>query len=112
MSRDHVYSFSLKIDNYLPVAQGQHWGVFSFEKHRYFSKHRRKMLRIIFRIYILLCIVQIVISMNQKERDWGPNPTVFNIGGVLSNSESERYFNETISVSKQYFLTVIIFSSY
>lgn len=38
--------------------------------------------------------------MNQRERDWGPNPTVFNIGGVLSNNESERYFNETISVSK------------
>lgn len=61
------------------------------------------MLRVIFRVSVFICIIQIVISMNQKERDWGPNPTVFNIGGVLSNSESERYFNETISVSKQYF---------
>lgn len=58
------------------------------------------MLRVFLRVFILNCIVQIVISMNQRERDWGPNPTVFNIGGVLSNSESERYFNETISVSK------------
>lgn len=25
---DHVYSFQAKIDNYLPVEQGQRWGVF------------------------------------------------------------------------------------
>lgn len=47
--------------------------------------------------------IGIVVSMNQRDRDWGPNPTVFNIGGVLSNNESERYFNETISVSESIF---------
>lgn len=31
----------------------------------------------------------------------GENPTFFNIGGVLSNSESERNFSETIAVSKR-----------
>jgi hypothetical protein len=30
----------------------------------------------------------------------GDNPTFFNIGGVLSNIESERNFSETIAVSK------------
>jgi hypothetical protein len=29
----------------------------------------------------------------------GENPTFFNIGGVLSNSESEKNFSETIAVS-------------
>nr|XP_023029657.1 glutamate [NMDA] receptor subunit 1 isoform X1 [Leptinotarsa decemlineata] len=32
-----------------------------------------------------------------NQRDWNsPNPTEFNIGGVLSSNESERYFKETI----------------
>jgi hypothetical protein len=30
----------------------------------------------------------------------GENPTFFNIGGVLSNSDSEKNFSETIAVSK------------
>ncbi|XP_048518841.1 glutamate [NMDA] receptor subunit 1 isoform X1 [Dendroctonus ponderosae] len=30
------------------------------------------------------------------ERDWSPNPTIFNIGGVLSNNESKALFKETI----------------
>lgn len=29
----------------------------------------------------------------------GENPTFFNIGGVLSNGESEKNFSETIAVS-------------
>lgn len=29
----------------------------------------------------------------------GDNPTYFNIGGVLSNIESEKNFSETIAVS-------------
>lgn len=29
----------------------------------------------------------------------GENPAIFNIGGVLSNSESEKNFSETIAVS-------------
>jgi hypothetical protein len=33
-----------------------------------------------------------------------PNPTVFNIGGVLSSNDSEYYFKETIAVS----LTLLI----
>jgi hypothetical protein len=31
----------------------------------------------------------------------GENPTFFNIGGVLSNGESEKNFSETIAVSEQ-----------
>lgn len=66
------------------------------------------MWRVIFRVNYFLCLIQAVIPMSQRERDWGPNPTVFNIGGVLSNNESERYFNETISVSKLIFVLSLL----
>lgn len=61
-----------------------------------------KMFRFSFLMCFVNCFIQKVLPMNQRDRDWGPNPTVFNIGGVLSNNESEKYFNETISVSKIY----------
>jgi hypothetical protein len=35
------------------------------------------------------------------------NPTYFNIGGVLSNMESQMFFKETISVSTTIFRILI-----
>uniref|UniRef100_A0A1B1FKH6 Glutamate [NMDA] receptor subunit 1 n=1 Tax=Phyllotreta striolata TaxID=444603 RepID=A0A1B1FKH6_PHYSR len=53
------------------------------------------MLKFIVFIYTC-CDVLSSISANQK--DWNSqNPTVFNIGGVLSSNESEKYFQETIA---------------
>ncbi|XP_057662984.1 glutamate [NMDA] receptor subunit 1 [Diorhabda carinulata] len=43
---------------------------------------------------LILCSSIKLLSANQ--RDW-PNPTVFNIGGVLSSNDSEKYFKETIA---------------
>ncbi|XP_023312647.1 glutamate [NMDA] receptor subunit 1-like, partial [Anoplophora glabripennis] len=38
-----------------------------------------------------------VAFVSGSSRDWNsPNPTVFNIGGVLSSNDSEKYFKETI----------------
>lgn len=56
------------------------------------------MLKLI--IYISICFGSVLIS-TANQRDWNnsPNPTVFNIGGVLSSNESEKYFQETIAVS-------------
>lgn len=51
-------------------------------------------------IYIFLLSALIVGFISGSSRDWNsPNPTVFNIGGVLSSNDSEKYFKETIDVS-------------
>ncbi|KAJ8975948.1 hypothetical protein NQ317_010883 [Molorchus minor] len=43
-------------------------------------------------------------------RDWNnsPNPTVFNIGGVLSGNDSEIYFKETIDTPLRMTAVVIM----
>uniref|UniRef100_A0A6P7FJT0 Glutamate [NMDA] receptor subunit 1-like n=1 Tax=Diabrotica virgifera virgifera TaxID=50390 RepID=A0A6P7FJT0_DIAVI len=46
-------------------------------------------------IYGLICCC-FLSFLKANPRDW-PNPTVFNIGGVLSSNESEKYFQETIA---------------
>ncbi|CAG9836773.1 unnamed protein product [Diabrotica balteata] len=46
-------------------------------------------------IYGLICCCFLTF-LKANPRDW-PNPTVFNIGGVLSSNESEKYFQETIA---------------
>lgn len=50
--------------------------------------------------FLLCCCFQIeFLAANQ--RGWNSqNPTVFNIGGVLSSNESEKHFKDTIDVSK------------
>lgn len=49
------------------------------------------------RVNILAFLIGLcVIKADQRSQ---LNPTVFNIGGVLSNNNSEYYFKETIAVS-------------
>ncbi|KAF7271230.1 glutamate ionotropic receptor NMDA type subunit 1 [Rhynchophorus ferrugineus] len=43
----------------------------------------------------LMCVV-VKGKYSQRERDWSPNPTTFNIGGVLSSNDSKALFKETI----------------
>lgn len=53
----------------------------------------KKMLRMI--VWIVLIGVNAIYG---DQRSQQLNPTVFNIGGVLSSNESEYYFKETIAV--------------
>lgn len=51
-------------------------------------------------IYVsLLYVLFLINSVSLQKTNSGENPTFFNIGGVLSNSESEKNFSETIAVS-------------
>lgn len=52
----------------------------------------------IFYLWILI-LFTLNASVQLQKANSGENPTVFNIGGVLSNNESEKYFSETIAVS-------------
>ncbi|XP_060528776.1 glutamate [NMDA] receptor subunit 1 isoform X2 [Cylas formicarius] len=46
---------------------------------------------------LVLMFVVMETSGGQRERDWNsPNPTTFNIGGVLSSNDSKLLFKETI----------------
>lgn len=49
-------------------------------------------------MYKLLYLIVLIRNVLGGDRgDWS-NPTVFNIGGVLSSNQSEKYFKETIDV--------------
>lgn len=61
------------------------------------------------RINILALLIGLcVIKADQRSQ---LNPTVFNIGGVLSNNNSEYYFKETIAVSICIYLHISKFKS-
>lgn len=47
-------------------------------------------------VHIKLAVMQKPTTGNDNNNN---NPTEFNIGGVLSNSESEDHFRDTIAVS-------------
>lgn len=52
----------------------------------------------IFYLWILI-LFTLNTSVQLQKANSGENPTFFNIGGVLSNNESEKNFSETIAVS-------------
>lgn len=52
----------------------------------------------IFYLWILI-LFTLNASVQLQKANSGENPTFFNIGGVLSNNESEKNFSETIAVS-------------
>lgn len=51
--------------------------------------------------FLVCCLVFLLVN-GQRERDWSPNPTTFNIGGVLSSNDSKALFKETIDVSQNW----------
>lgn len=53
-------------------------------------------------LHVAIILVHMELAALQKPtagNDNNNNPTEFNIGGVLSNSESEDHFRDTIAVS-------------
>lgn len=53
-------------------------------------------------LHVAIILVHMELATLQKPtagNDNNNNPTEFNIGGVLSNSESEDHFRDTIAVS-------------
>lgn len=53
-------------------------------------------------LHLAIILVHIKLAVVQKPsagNDNNNNPTEFNIGGVLSNAESEDHFRDTIAVS-------------
>lgn len=55
----------------------------------------------------LIIILHVKLTVMQKPTTGNDNnPTEFNIGGVLSNSESEDHFRDTIAVSEKVKLTL------
>lgn len=60
------------------------------------------LLHLIIFLHIKLSVMQKPSTQNDN------NPTEFNIGGVLSNNESEDHFRDTIAVSRN--LTIVSIS--
>lgn len=53
-------------------------------------------------LHVAIILVHMELAVMQKpaaSNDNNNNPTEFNVGGVLSNSESEDHFRDTIAVS-------------
>jgi hypothetical protein len=51
-------------------------------------------------VQMLIILSLLINSVSLQKPNSGENPTFFNIGGVLSSSESEKNFSETIAVSR------------
>ena len=53
---------------------------------------------LLFGLALILCMLMNCVLLQKANS--GENPNFFNIGGVLSNNDSEKNFSETIAVSK------------
>lgn len=50
----------------------------------------------VFYVVLIICAFE---QYHCRDTDKSRNPTIYKIGGVLSNNESEDYFKNTIAVS-------------
>lgn len=53
----------------------------------------------LFGLALTLCMLMNCVLLQKANS--GENPNFFNIGGVLSNNDSEKNFSETIAVSRE-----------
>lgn len=60
------------------------------------------------KFFVCHCILYLLV-VKHASLEKPDNPTVYNIGGVLSGNESETYFATTISVSLLDLIRLVIF---
>lgn len=79
--------------NHFSVKSEIKWKIKTNRKNKDNMAFANVLLHLIIFLHIKLAIMQKPTTGNDN------NPTEFNIGGVLSNSDSEDHFRDTIAVS-------------